>query len=275
MAWQLGTTNIESTNTGSLYMGTNEVKKVYKGQLQVYPDFVPFPNTEIFDWWIGNEGIYGVINGNKLAAGGGFGNDAETRYDITYNEFEGFKGFNASVAGEPAGDNTFVGPTTWNNSGSFTIAVGRVKNKNVFLDGGELRRHSRGGGLFYNEDYFGFTKEQEEVPGTPTDSRYYYSIATNPLVYSPTGSLPPTIGFAANSVFSGSREIYMNSSTPLVSTGYPYSVNDGLRPGITTNFPGAATNGFITEIIILTEQPSTAELDEYRQYVSAKYGIIA
>ena len=66
MAWNLGTNNIDSTTTGSLFVGPEVVKKVYQGQLQVYPDFVPFPNTTIYDRWIADVGAIGTINSKVL-----------------------------------------------------------------------------------------------------------------------------------------------------------------------------------------------------------------
>lgn len=263
--WQLGNINVSSTTTGSLYLGNQTVKKVYQGQLQVYPDFVPFPSSSVFDWW--HSSNIGSINGRTLYNSGGSPAAVGVDNDGQFN-YLGWQ--NITLTPDAS-----AGNGAWQSTqGNYMIAVGRLKNPNEYLDGINFYWYQTTG--TYHQR-FGFTKEKYETPGTPTDSRYYYSAPTT-VVYSPTGSLPSTIGFAMNVLDNGMggsngyREIYMNSSTPLYSQT-PYSYNLGFP--YSSPYVVAYNRTFITEVIILTSRPSIAELDEYRQYVSAKYNITA
>jgi hypothetical protein len=97
--------------------------------------------------------------------------------------------------------------------------------------------------------------------------------------YTSCSLAPSTVGFMMNVWATGSgglREIYINSSTPAYSAT-PYSTtypsNKQTIPGIAWN-PGSNA-AQITEVMILTAAPTTAELTEYRNYLTAKYGIVA
>lgn len=268
--WQIGTTNIDSTTTGSLYVGRNEVKKVYKGQLQVYPDFIPFPSATIYDWWVADvSGSTGLINGKTLVdAWPSSGNPLST-----FTGANGFKFFYANAAGRSGNCYPDETETYWqNNGGAYTIAAGDLTSVNA-----NLYNPAR---LEWRSQTTVFNRMQLLNTGS---NQYEYSVETTTYTSPTSPAYTGSLGFMMNVVDnnrnagSGSRETYIQSSTPDISQTYNFNLgfpgkSPYIRVATTANEP---TNPLVNEVIILLTQPSTADIDAYRQYISAKYGVIA
>lgn len=248
--WNLGNLNISSSNTGSLYVGTNIVQKVYQGQLQVYPDYIPFPLNKIYDWWVADDQTnVGRINGHEMNPGATF----------YYNELPALND-HLYFAQASTGDHLLLVDGVF----PYVIATGILKNPDGALTGNKM-------GI--TDTPFSYTNEFYI-----TQTSYCYEDVPTPPYF--TCSLAPsTVGFMMNVWATGSgglREVYINSSTPAYSaspyyTTYPSGKQTIL--GVAWN-PGS-NSAQIPEVVILTSAPTTAELTEYRNYLTAKYGIVA
>jgi hypothetical protein len=251
--WNLGTTTIPSTDTGSLYVGTNIVKKVYQGQLQVYPDYIPFPTNIIYDWWVADDQTnVGRINSHEM-------NPGDTFYYIDLATLNNHLYFAQASTSDHRLRVSGVFP--------YVIAAGILKNPDGALSGNSMGIET-GPFSIVNRFY---------VTAAGGSNSFCYSDVPTPPYFACQTS-PSTIGFMMNVWSTGSgglREVYVNSSTPAYSAS-PY--NTTYPTGTTT--PGISwlnpVNGSqIAEVLILTSAPSTADLTAYRSYLTVKYGIVA
>lgn len=264
--WQLGTINIESANSGSIYMGSNIVQKIYHGQKQVYPDFIfPFPTGSVYDYWIADSGSVGTINGKNLLATNViniFGPASEINNHYYYNV-------------NSIGAQLYVDDTqglNMNANNLFVLAGGFLSSNDGALAG--YKTEFTTGSFPVGTSFLKINKID------PTENNFCFLDVDGAEVCSPAnyfGSNEP--GFTMNTLESiggkAYRQVYVNSSTPYYAAGnliYP-------KPSITRVV--IATSQFtsfkfwLAEIVILTAQPTQAMLDTYRAYLSSTYNVTA
>ena len=264
--WQLGTINIESAYTGSIYMGSNIVQQIYHGQTQVYPDSsFPFPLGSVYDYWIADSGSVGTINSKNLKATGPIGilgPSAKINNHYYYN-----------LGG--IGSQLYVDDTqglNMNTNNLFVIAGGFLSSGDGALDGYKTE--------FTPSSGFTGTSLLKINKIDPTFNNFCYQQANGIEACSPAnyfGSNEP--GFLMNTLESIGgriyRQVYVNSSTPYYAAGDPTYVKPSITRVVIATSPYNTFRFWLAEIVILTAQPTQTMLDIYRAHLSSTYNVTA